>query len=87
VPPNLLFGLDTLRSIDSIIVEWPSFKKQVIKNPVVNTRLVLKEADAVAGEREEPGEGPVLFREVTNLFIKETHVTRKIILLTLTWNV
>jgi hypothetical protein len=70
VPPNLLFGLDTLRSIDSIIVEWPSFKRQVIVNPLVNTKLVLKEAEAKTIVQAKHPEEQGLFSDVTEQAIK-----------------
>lgn len=69
VPPNLLFGIDTLTSIDSIIVQWPSFKKQVIKNPLVNTKLVLKEANALTTASENLSVEPTLFQDATNVTI------------------
>jgi hypothetical protein len=70
VPPNLLFGLDTLQSIDSIIVQWPSFRQQVVKNPLVNTRLVLKETDAVATMHATRTEKESLYQDVTTSLIK-----------------
>ncbi|HZH65388.1 MAG TPA: VCBS repeat-containing protein [Flavisolibacter sp.] len=70
VPPNLLFGLDTLKGIDSIIVLWPSFKQQVVKRPLVNTKLVLKEADAVATMNEARTEKESLYQDVTTSVIK-----------------
>jgi len=65
VPPNLLFGLDTLQSIDSIIVLWPSLKKEVVKKPLINTKLVFKEADAIAAVIEALPENKSLFHDVT----------------------
>ena len=70
VPPGLLFGLDTLQSIDSIIVLWPSFKKQVVNKPLINTKLVLKEADAVAVMKEALPNTKTFFQDVTTSNIK-----------------
>ena len=70
VPPTLLFGLDTLQSIDSIIVLWPSFKQQVIKNPLINQKLVLKETDAVVYGKDELPKNIGLYQDETSSVIK-----------------
>jgi hypothetical protein len=70
VPPSLLFGLDTLRSIDSLMVQWPSFKRQVIKNPSLNKTLVLQESEATAMVPERAMEEAPWFQEATTAAIK-----------------
>ncbi|HZH35965.1 MAG TPA: VCBS repeat-containing protein, partial [Flavisolibacter sp.] len=70
VPPTLLFGLDTLRSIDSLMVQWPSFKRQVIKNPSLNKTLVLQESDATAAAPQRAVEEAPWFQEATTAAIK-----------------
>jgi hypothetical protein len=44
--PRLHFGLDSLSSIDSLLIVWPSQKFQVIKNPTVNKQLLVDEKNA-----------------------------------------
>ena len=44
--PKLHYGLDSLRSIDSILVVWPNQKYQLIKNPAPNSNLIIKQTDA-----------------------------------------
>ncbi len=43
---QLHFGLDTIRTIDSLLVVWPNQQLQVIKNIVANKNITLKQADA-----------------------------------------
>ncbi|MFI5130413.1 MAG: VCBS repeat-containing protein [Chitinophagales bacterium] len=43
---QLHFGLDTLNSIDSILLVWPDQKAQLIKHPAVNKHLVANRSDA-----------------------------------------
>ncbi|HVG14706.1 MAG TPA: FG-GAP-like repeat-containing protein, partial [Chitinophagaceae bacterium] len=66
VPPNLLFGLDTLHSVDSIIVQWPSYKRQVLKNPRINAKHIFKEADAIAYANDMLPKSVSWFEEVSN---------------------
>ncbi len=46
VPPVVNFGFDNVNVIDSLVVVWPNFKKQVIKNITANKEIVLKQNDA-----------------------------------------
>ncbi|MFP2996188.1 VCBS repeat-containing protein [Spongiivirga sp. MCCC 1A20706] len=46
VDPSLYFGLDSIRSIDSVIVTWPSGKSQILTSVKTNQVLVVKEEDA-----------------------------------------
>jgi len=41
------FGLDTITSVDSVIVRWPNFRKQIIKNVKVDQTLTVKIKSAV----------------------------------------
>ena len=45
--PVLFFGLDTLRMIDSLIIEWPRGEIQRWKNLEVNQFMTVKQEDAV----------------------------------------
>ncbi|HVS95314.1 MAG TPA: VCBS repeat-containing protein [Puia sp.] len=40
------FGLDTTRSIDSVVIKWPNEKEQVLRSVPVNQVLTVKMADA-----------------------------------------
>ncbi len=44
--PRLHFGLDSLTSVDSILVVWPDQKFQLLKNVPVNRQMVIKQKDA-----------------------------------------
>ncbi|HEY6977963.1 MAG TPA: CRTAC1 family protein, partial [Chitinophagaceae bacterium] len=44
--PRLHFGLDSLTSIDSLLVVWPNQKYQLIKNVTANKQLLVKQSDA-----------------------------------------
>jgi len=46
VEPRLHFGLDTIKSIDSILIVWPDQKYQVLKNVAVNKQLSVAQKDA-----------------------------------------
>ena len=43
---RLHFGLDSLTSVDSILVVWPDQKFQLLKNVPVNRQMVIKQKDA-----------------------------------------
>ena len=43
---QLHFGLDSIRTVDSLLVVWPNQQFQVIKNIVANKTIVLKQPDA-----------------------------------------
>ena len=45
-PAKLHFGLDSIASIDSILIVWPQQKYQVLKNVPVNRPLTVLESDA-----------------------------------------
>jgi hypothetical protein len=65
IEPVLFFGLDSARQVDSLVVIWPSFKKQVLKKIAVNKELIVKENEA--NERSGGQENVVtpFFEEVT----------------------
>lgn len=44
--PRLHFGLDSLSTIDSVLVVWPGQKYQVLKNVSANQQLIIKQQDA-----------------------------------------
>ena len=44
--PKLHFGLDSIKTIDSILVVWPNQTAQLIKNIAANQQLVFKQKDA-----------------------------------------
>src|SRR5579863_2889429 len=45
---RLHFGLDSLNSVDSILVLWPDQKYQVLKNVPANKHMVIKQKDAAS---------------------------------------
>ena len=51
VSGRLHFGLDTLARVDSVVVTWPSGKRQTIIDPGVDGILQLEEAQAAPYER------------------------------------
>lgn len=68
VDPVLLFGLNKQKRIDSLIVQWPNEKIQVIKNIRADTLLLLSQANAKERRKDiEPL--PILFNDVTTAFI------------------
>jgi len=44
--PRLHFGLDSLKTVDSILVVWPGQKFQLLKNVPANKTIVFSETDA-----------------------------------------
>ena len=46
VEPRLHFGLDSLASIDSILIVWPDQTYQSIKNPAIHQQLKVEEKNA-----------------------------------------
>lgn len=66
VDPDILFGLDTLRNIDSIVVIWPNSKKQVLMHVPVDTTLIL----SLSNTRDFRHNGMItdktLFTDITN---------------------
>ncbi len=64
VTPVLHFGLGATNTIDSLIVEWNSGKKQILYDVKVNRELQLKEADAEINVLPSK-KGKPLFAEIT----------------------
>ena len=46
VEPLLLFGLDTLLQVDSVMIDWPNGKQETRYRVAANQTLVVKESDA-----------------------------------------
>lgn len=44
--PRLHFGLDSMKTIDSILVVWPDQKYQLIKNIPIDKKIIVKQSDA-----------------------------------------
>ncbi|NEW83045.1 MAG: VCBS repeat-containing protein [Mariniphaga sp.] len=65
VEPVLIFGLDSINKVDSLIVNWPDDKSQHLKNIEVNKELLLKQADADQKFIARCLVGNPLFRDVT----------------------
>ena len=65
VDPVLDFGLDTLKKADSLRVEWPDQKMQMLLDIPADTVLVLQEKDAIRNtDYSQPRTSP-LFRDIT----------------------
>ncbi len=63
VENGIHFGLGTQNRIDSIKINWPSGKSQLVVNPAINQKIVLKESAALKrGEKKSTNE-PTLFSE------------------------
>lgn len=77
VEPNLLFGIGKLSKIDTMIVIWENEMMEIIKNPKINTTLVLDENNAKMKVSDFQFIAPVkpMFVETTNeIKIPFTHV-------------
>jgi hypothetical protein len=60
------FGLDTIQTIDSVIIRWPTFKKQKLVNIKANQFLTVSITNAnLADSWFIPSTHPALFEEVT----------------------
>ncbi|MBA4139060.1 MAG: VCBS repeat-containing protein [Segetibacter sp.] len=46
VEPNLLFGMDTATAVDSLIVQWPNLKQQVLQNIKCDQAITLNQQNA-----------------------------------------
>jgi len=74
--PRMHFGLDSLKSIDSILIVWPDQKYQVLKNVAVNGKFDVKQSEAAGQFHYEAYFPPKkqLFEDITSLLgIKWTH--------------
>ncbi len=59
------FGLSEVEKLDSVRVEWPEGKHQVIPAVPVNQKILLNYEDAIPGILSKPGDGPHLFEEIS----------------------
>ena len=64
VDPVLNFGLGSNTVVDSIVVVWPNFKMQVVKNVSVNRSITLYQKDA-AIPFTQPKPGIPIFENIT----------------------
>ncbi len=46
VSPILHFGVDSLKILDSLVVDWPGGKRSVLYNQTTNKKVVIKESEA-----------------------------------------
>ena len=69
VEPRLHFGLDTLKYVDSMLIVWPDFKFQVIKNISTNQFYIAnyKKAGAVFNQADYLPASPESFTDITLL--------------------
>lgn len=65
VEPILLFGLDSVSSIDSLVVVWPGSKTQLLKNIPCNKELILKQSEAGKKFMYQVTTTTTLFSDVT----------------------
>jgi len=70
VDPDLIFGLDSLKTIDSLMVIWPDLKVQVIdgKKVPIDSTLEVKYADADRNFVREAVKPPLLEVNTSRLF-------------------
>ncbi len=69
VEPVLNFGLDTATTIDSLIVQWPNEKMQVLKNIKADTTLTLNQQDAYENIQLLVKGKDELYKNITGEFI------------------
>ena len=72
-PPQLIFGLGQAQKIDSLIIEWPGGRTQVIYNQAVNQFLTIKESDAKPQKRAVQQKPTLLVEVPKNQQISFTH--------------
>ena len=70
VEPVLLFGMGNNTVADSIIIQWPGLKEQVIKNIPADTTLVCDQAQAVNDVRPVAPKTASWYENVTGTAIK-----------------
>jgi enediyne biosynthesis protein E4 len=76
VEPRLHFGLDSLKSIDSLLVVWPDQKFQLLKNVKANQPLKILYENAAGVFNYQiffPPEAPVLIDETKNFIPNWQH--------------
>ena len=62
--PVMLFGLDTIKKINSVVVRWPDQRIQILTNVLADTLLVLDQRNANTGKLIEKAE-PVLYEDIS----------------------
>ncbi|MFC0772097.1 VCBS repeat-containing protein [Terrimonas alba] len=67
VDQQMIFGLGKSDHADSLEIVWPDGKRQVIKNVVADTTLVLSWNNATAGRIVETAKPSFLFSDITSL--------------------
>lgn len=70
------FGLDTLRTIDSVIVKWPDGKRQVLRDVAANQVVTVRKAEARETYNWKNGKIPApYFEDLTDsLGVRYSHV-------------
>lgn len=73
VVPELHFGFDTIKSIDSLIVIWPNHQIQVLKNIKTNQTLTLNIADAkpIITDKSAPIAPAILINSASKIKYKQ----------------
>ena len=62
VDSRLNFGLGSVKQIDSVVVNWPDGRTQVLRGVGLNTTVRVKQSDAVMEAPVQKAEAPTLFR-------------------------
>ena len=62
----LVFGLDSVAVVDSLIVKWPCFKRQVLLNVKANQTVNLQQSAASAGNAGSTNTVQPIFNDVTS---------------------
>ncbi len=64
---NMVFGLGNNQTIDSLVVVWPTDRKQTIRRPRANQLLTLREADATQVWKPAVTLEKPIFQDYTNV--------------------
>jgi len=67
VDQQLIFGLGESDQVDSLVIVWPDTRKQVVKNIMADTVMVLSWKNAAVNSPAVTATSPVLFSEITSL--------------------
>jgi hypothetical protein len=70
IEPQLLFGLDSVAQIDSVVVIWPNLKKQTVQGIKSNETVTLSQKDANKNFVAAKSRKTSLFHEVTAEVLK-----------------
>jgi hypothetical protein len=68
VEPTLLFGIGDLQQVEEMLVIWENEKMQIVKNPKINSTLMMEQKNANVNVKDYVFSAPVkpLFAEVTS---------------------